>query len=60
MTQPKYRLQAQAEVITSMGEFQIDWHKIMQQVKEAQQMVDANKLQEPTMKKKTGKKKKGY
>jgi hypothetical protein len=60
MTQPKYRLQAQAEVITSMGEFQIDWHKIMQQVKEAQQLVDANKLQEPEMKKKNGKKKKGY
>lgn len=59
MTQPKYKLQAQAEVITSMGEFQIDWHKIMLQVREAQQLLDQRE-KEPTMKKKTGKKKKGY
>lgn len=59
MNKPKYILQAQAEVISSMGEFQIDWHKIKQQVEEAQQLVDANKLKEPEMKKK-GRKKKGY
>lgn len=58
MIKPKYILQAQAEVISSMGEFQIDWHKIKQQVEEAQQLVDSN-IKEPEMKKK-GRKKKGY
>lgn len=58
MNKPKYILQAQAEVITSMGEFQIDWHKIKQQVLEAQQLVDST-IKEPEMKKK-GRKKKGY
>ena len=45
------------EVSTSLGEYQIDWTKIAQQVAEAKLLVE-NK--EPEMKKKNGKKKKGY
>lgn len=59
MNKPKYILQAQAEVISSMGEFQIDWHKIAEQVADAKLLVE-NTTKEPEMKKKNGKKKKGY
>ena len=45
------------ELAASLGEYQIDWTKIAQQVAEAKLLVE-NK--EPEMKKKNGKKKKGY
>lgn len=54
---PKYLLQAQAQVIKPIEQYTIDWQRIAEQVAEAADLI---KNKEPEMKKKNGKRKKGY
>lgn len=58
MNRLRYVLEAQALVIKQPEQYEIDWERIKQQVREAAEQL-ANFEKEPEMKKK-GRKKKGY
>lgn len=60
MNRLRYVLEARAEVVEKPQQYEIDWDRIRVQVQEAQQLLDSNIIKEPTMKKKPGRKKKGY
>lgn len=57
MIKPKYKLAVTADVLGSQKQYEIDWDKIALDVKDAALLVNDK---EPTMKKKPGRKKKGY
>lgn len=57
MNRLKYVLSARAEVDNPIKQYEIDWNRILIQVREAAELV---KNKEPEMKKKNGRKKKGY
>lgn len=59
MNRLRYVLSARAEVVEKPQQYEIDWERIRLQVREAAEQL-ANFEKEPTMKKKPGRKKKGY
>jgi len=58
MNRLRYVLTARADLVKPQ-QYEIDWLKIAQDVREAAEQL-ANYEKEPDMKKKNGKKKKGY
>ena len=58
MNRLKYVLSARAEVVEKLPQYEIDWDRIREQVREAAEQL-ANFEKEPEMKKR-GRKKKGY
>ena len=60
MIKPVYTLEVSAEVIQPIKQYEIDWQRIRDQVQEAADMVKNKEFIMTEMKKKNGKKKKGY
>lgn len=60
MIKPVYTLEVSAEVIQPIRQYEIDWQRISEQVQEAADMVKNKEFIMTEMKKKNGKKKKGY
>lgn len=58
MNRLRYVLEARAEVVEKPQQYEIDWERIREQVREAAEQL-ANFEKEPDVKKK-GRKKKGY
>lgn len=60
MIKPVYTLEVNAEVFKPIRQYEIDWQRIRDQVQEAADMVKNKEFIMTEMKKKNGKKKKGY
>ena len=54
------KIKVEAEVIRPLEQYEIDWQRISEQVREAAEMVNNKEFIMTEMKKKNGKKKKGY
>lgn len=56
----KNKIRVEAEVIQPIKQYAIDWQRISEQVREAADMINNKEFIMTEMKKKNGKRKKGY